>query len=193
LPVATSWLTGDAAQWAAQRAQQFAVRSPEYVDPGQMFDWWEARRTTARLAMTAALAASFGLQLHDPYADLRVLELCLAIPSRLREPAGSFKPLVTQTLADLLPRDLTSRTSKDTLGIGDAVQRGLRHNASTVRALIASESSQLIRAGLIDRAAITRALELAIMGANVYTELDSLIAIELWLAKPREPWWKEGQ
>ena len=54
---------------------------------------------TARLAMTTAVASSYGIQLHDPYGDLRVLELCLAIASRQREPDGALKPLVTQTLA----------------------------------------------------------------------------------------------
>ena len=100
LPGAASWLTPDAAQLAAQRAQQLIGRSPEYVDPERIFDWWEARRMTARLAMTTAVASSYGIQLHDPYGDLRVLELCLAIASRQREPDGALEPLVTQTLAN---------------------------------------------------------------------------------------------
>ena len=192
LPGAVSWLTAHAAELVACQAEQLANRPPEYTDPERTFDWWSVRRISARTGMLGAVAASYGIELHDPYGDLRVLELGLAIPSHLREPRGSFKPLARE-FADLVPPELAARKSKDRLVIHDAWQFGLQRHASTLRALVASDSSQLVRAGLIDRGAISEALEEAIIGARYHAELVTLIEIELRLAKPRQTWWKDSQ
>jgi asparagine synthase (glutamine-hydrolysing) len=193
LPRAAGWLTAEAKDLVARRLEALVEEPSDYHSPEQAFDWWEARRASTKNAATRALAALHGIEVHAPYRDLRILDLVFGLPGYLREPPGTFKPLVTQELADALPPALTSRRSKDGLVINDAAQRGIRRNAPVLRELIASDASILVRAGLLQRSAVGQALDATIAGAaRHFPDLDRLTGIAVWLAKPRQPWWEEN-
>jgi asparagine synthase (glutamine-hydrolysing) len=191
---AAGWLTDDAADWVVLQLEQLAHTAPEHNDPERAGDWWEVRQAAARTAGFEAFAASHGIVIHAPFCDSRLLDACLALPGRKREPFGSFKPLVTEACADLIPAALAQRTAKDDLGMSRAVRRGLRRHSHTIRELI--DGSALISAHLLDGFAVRSRLESLIAGADDDVDsLNQLIVAELWLTQQhhrRQAWWEEN-
>jgi asparagine synthase (glutamine-hydrolysing) len=188
---AVHWLTDEAASGAVRRLEQLIAEPPEFTDPERAFDWWEARRGADATAAISAIARNEGIQPLSPYRDTRIVDLCLALAGPLREPAGTFKRLVTEELGDLLPAALAARRSKDNLVVDDDAQAGMRRHAAVLRELIASDSSALVRAGLVDRRRVNDALGAMLTGRRgLFPAVDRLIAISVWLTKPRQTWWE---
>ncbi len=192
---AAGWLTRDAAAQVSQRLERLANETPDYAHPEQSLDWWEATRSAASTAAIRAVAWNLGIEHFTPFWHNRILDLCLSLPGYVREPAGSFKPLVRTGLADLLPPALAERDYKDGLVQTNTAHQGLRRHARALRELIASDSSALIKAGMFERRLVSARLEEMIDGSDMNTtSLRKLIAAEIWLAQQdlrRETWWTE--
>jgi asparagine synthase (glutamine-hydrolysing) len=189
-------LTPEAARWASERLEQLAEQPPEQPDPARTIDWWVARRAVSRLSAVEALAASYGIAIHTPYLQTWTLDTCLLrLIGERREPAGTFKPLATEQLASLIPAALASTTSKDRLRSRGGIQLGLRQHEDQLRALIASDDSYLVRAGLLKRSAIADRLGTLLSGSDsTIRSLLLVVAAELWFAQRDlrlNTWWEE--
>lgn len=57
-------------------------------------------------------ASPFGVEVRHPFLDRRLVELMLAIPSRLRSQPGCYKPFLRRALDGLLPERVRTRTDK---------------------------------------------------------------------------------
>jgi asparagine synthase (glutamine-hydrolysing) len=190
---AASWLTGDAANRLGWQLTQLAECTPEHASVQSAHDWQGIRRCAETIASLRVLAASFGITLHTPWLDNRVLSWWDALPGWEREPAGEFKPLLVQ-LAKRLPPGLMKIGRKDTLGVDMAHRVGLRRNAERLHDLIGS--SALIEAESFRRAAVEGAVDRAIAGVeDAPMSLQAFVAAELWLAQldvRPETWWRKA-
>lgn len=91
-------------------------------------------RQVARTAHTEAqLADRFGIAMHNPYLDARVLDTVLTIPANSRTSAYRYKPLLREAIAGLVPEPVRLRGAKGVFA-GDH-HRGLRANLRSVLAL----------------------------------------------------------
>jgi asparagine synthase (glutamine-hydrolysing) len=60
-------------------------------------------------------ASPFGIEVRHPFLDRRLVELMLAIPSRLRSQPGCYKPFLRRAIEGLLPERVRTRTDKTAL------------------------------------------------------------------------------
>jgi asparagine synthase (glutamine-hydrolysing) len=188
-------LTEAAAEWVAQQLDELADRTPEHPEPERALDWWEARRSAGGSAATRQLADGLGISLRTPYEDARILDLCLSLGGHEREPEGTFKPLATSGLADVLAPELARRGAKDRLLVTHASRRGIRRHRREIRGLVASDSSALVTAGVLDRRPVSTRLEALVDGSDTNaSSLKDLVAVEVWAATRdlrRTTWWEE--
>ncbi|MGH3899254.1 MAG: asparagine synthase-related protein [Pseudonocardiaceae bacterium] len=80
----------------------------------------------ARLRADAQLAEFHGIPLHNPFIDSRVIDVSLSVPLDQRPGPADYKPILRESVRDLLPTVLAARTTK-----GDATAdryHGLRAN-----------------------------------------------------------------
>jgi asparagine synthetase B (glutamine-hydrolysing) len=190
---ASGWLTDSAAEWVADRLKRLSDDGCPYPDPLLAREWERIHWAAVKIAGLRSLAASVDLELELPYLDNPILELWEALPGYLREPEGTFKPLVTLGMAGMLPAAITDLRRKDRLGIDNAHFGGIARHADAVWRIV--DSSVLIEHGVFDRAAVSARFELMLTGTD--TALGAtreFLASELWLAGVdlrRQTWWQE--
>jgi asparagine synthase (glutamine-hydrolysing) len=194
LTAAAGWLTPAAVELAIAQLLDLANVPPVHASAERAYDWREAADLSQRSAAFFEIAREEGIEVHNPYLDASVLDSCLALAGRLREPRRTFKPLVTVGLADLLPPPVAAISSKDGLFPDDGSALGLRRHADAVRALV--DSSQLVHAGLFDKRRVGELLETMVVGGEGdFTALRTLVGIEVWLAHglaaKADTWWEE--
>jgi asparagine synthase (glutamine-hydrolysing) len=189
---ASGWLTPSTAEWISHRLLQLAENGIEHDGPAAMHDWQSVRRCASNIAGARSVAHDLGITIHTPFLDNEMLRQCLGLAGHLREPFGSFKPLVTEAMADLLPAPIARRRTKD--GIRNTVQKGLSQNAGPLRRLVAS--SQLCEQGILVQPAVSERFERMIHGVDTMAaSVSRFVAAELWirgLDLSRTSWWEEN-
>ncbi|MFF3431447.1 asparagine synthase-related protein [Streptomyces sp. NPDC002602] len=129
----------------------------------------------------------WGLPMHAPFLDTRIVDICHAVPAWERRRPGDFKPLARAALTGLVHAPVLSRRTKTPFtGIYD----GLRVNAPALRGLLTG--STLAESGLIDTSAVLSSLDRTIHGSPAdLVSLHTLVAIEVWLMnRPSfDDWW----
>jgi asparagine synthase (glutamine-hydrolysing) len=176
---ATRRLLAAAAQRAAAEPDplpglDFAVRSA--VD--------EIREVARTAAADAQLAATCGIDLHNPFLDPLVVDAVLTTPLDRRPALHAYKPHLARALADLLPPETAARTSK---GSFDADHfSGLRANLSELSTLA---DGYLAALGLLHPGRFRQHLERAAAGLPMpLATLEQALAAEAWLtAYHRDP------
>lgn len=149
-------------------------------------------RFVARSAHAEAqLAATCGIDLHNPYLDSRVLETVLAVPAWLRCSPRVYKPMLADATAGLLPETVRRRMTKGVF-VGDHHQ-GLRANLNAVLDL---PNGHLAEHGLIEPEAVRAAIRAASLGLETtWSHLQPLLCAELWLrsiaAAPTVDWTRQ--
>jgi len=148
----------------------------------------EARFVARTAHAEAQLADTFGICLHNPYTDARVLDTLLAAPSWLRASPTRYKPLLSDATVGLLPPAVHARGAKG-IFVGDHHQ-GLRAQLDPVMRLI---DGQLASLGLIDPRKVRAVLRRAAAGLTTpWGSISALVAAEAWLraidAEPRIEW-----
>lgn len=130
-----AWAEPTARRLLAQAARE-AVDAPDTL-PGLdssvrvLVD--EIREVARTAAADAELAASCGINLHNPFLDATVMDSVLRTPIDQRAPLHDYKPQLSQAMAGLLPPAVAARTTK---GSFDADHyAGLRANLPDLRAL----------------------------------------------------------
>ncbi|MFJ9188570.1 asparagine synthase-related protein [Streptomyces anulatus] len=187
---AARWLTPGGRTALAGFIGARAQSADPTTGPGALRERLALEATGAEHANLDTLArARWGLPVHAPFLDTRVVDICLAVPAWERRRPGDFKPLARAALTGLVHnRVLARRTKTAFTGVYD----GLRSNAPALRTLLTG--SVLAESGLIDLTAVLASLDRTANGSPAdLGSLHTLIAVELWLAnRPASPgaWWE---
>ncbi|MFG2564715.1 asparagine synthase-related protein [Streptomyces sp. NPDC048567] len=132
----------------------------------------------------------WGLPVHAPLLDNRVVHLCHAIPGWERTRPGAFKPLARAAFTGVVPDVLLERRTKTSFA--GSLYDGLRAHAPAVRRILSG--STLVQAGLLDRSRVLGALDAGVRGETFpMAALHGLVVTELWLALlplGRSAWWE---
>ncbi|WP_424213531.1 albusnodin/ikarugamycin family macrolactam cyclase [Streptomyces sp. BI20] len=142
-------------------------------------------REVARTAVAdVELAASCGIDLHNPFLDPSVVNAVLANPLERRPAVHAYKPLLIRAVGDLLPPAVAARTTKG--GFDADHYAGLRANLDDLAALADGHLAEL---GLIDPGHLRRHLRRAAAGIPMpLATLEQALTAEAWLvAHHREP------
>jgi asparagine synthase (glutamine-hydrolysing) len=169
------WLTARAMRLSATRSITIAMPNlPDHADR----DLVARTRFTARTAHTETqLADAFGIAMHNPYLDGRILDVVLGVPGWLRGSPRRYKPLLTVATAGLLPETVRQRAAKGTFA-GDHHQ-GLRRNLDHVLELA---DGRLADCGLITPERVRAEIRTAASGLPIrWGHLQRVLAAEIWL------------
>ncbi|MEU5331411.1 asparagine synthase-related protein [Streptomyces parvus] len=187
---AARWLTPGGRTALARFIGARAQSADPTTGPGALRERLALEATgTEHANLDTISRARWGLPVHAPFLDTRVVDICLAVPPWGRRHPGDFKPLARAALTGLVHhRVLDRRTKTPFTGVYD----GLRANAPALRALLAG--SVLAGSGLIDVTAVLASLDRTVNGSPAdLGSLHTLIAAEVWLANRAvhlDAWWE---
>lgn len=137
----------------------------------------EIREVARTAAADATLARARGVALHNPFLDASVVDAVLRTPIDLRPAVHAYKPVLGRALADLLPAEVASRTTK---GSFDADHyTGMRANLPD---LLTLATGHLAEYGLIRPGTFRVALRQAAAGIPMsLAAIEQALAAEVWL------------
>jgi asparagine synthase (glutamine-hydrolysing) len=121
------------------------------------------------------MAMAHAVELRFPFLDHRVIELCNALPSRLKMPGLREKALLKRAVADILPYSVLRRPKQPYRAPVQSVVRRLAET-SDVRDALAPR--QVAAEGLFRDAAVSKVLERARSDSHL-GETDAMAAIGL--------------
>lgn len=131
------WLTEHAARLVSGRnaPDPLAARARRPSQYASLFSPFQA------LSPREAFHANgCGVEIRDPYRDLRLVEFALAIPAHLLQRVGRSKRILRDAMAGLLPDEVVTRTVETPLG--PLYRKGLlEREAETVRSLLESRDA----------------------------------------------------
>ncbi|MFE2375921.1 albusnodin/ikarugamycin family macrolactam cyclase [Streptomyces sp. NPDC059398] len=170
-----SWLTHQATVVAESViSPETDVDSLSYTDRHLLR---EARYVGRTAASENQLAATYGIEMHNPYTDARVLEAVLSVPASERWSARRYKPLLTDAVTGLLPDRVVRRGSKGLFAVDH--HHGLRANQAAVLELADGHLADLC---LVRPAVLRSLLRRAVLGVEIpWGLLEPLFGAELWL------------
>jgi asparagine synthase (glutamine-hydrolysing) len=124
-------------------------------------------------------AQRYGLEVHSPYLDKRVIEACLQAPAYARALPGKFKYILQKAFSDVLPDALLSRTSKS--AYDGEMYRGLRTSLNEITSLV-TDNCRLADLGVIEPRRVLQELYTLDMGKQgMMAAIERVIAAEMWL------------
>ncbi|WP_165906287.1 asparagine synthase-related protein [Streptomyces sp. Z26] len=136
-----------------------------------------ARRTGASVRQANRVNAGCGPPLSAPFLDDHVLDAALSVRLEDRHAPWPRKPLLTTAMRGVVPDELLDRTSRGPSAAD--LRAGLgRHRAELLDLF---DGSELARHGLIDDAALRRALLRPHRDDDTLYGLDATLACETWL------------
>ncbi|MGH3755551.1 MAG: albusnodin/ikarugamycin family macrolactam cyclase [Pseudonocardiaceae bacterium] len=175
---ATGWTTAQ----ARDRARRLAARAAQTVEScaGAATPWVIAE-TMGQIGRTARadaqLAELHGIPLHNPLIDSRVIDVSLSVPLDQRPGPADYKPILRESVRDLLPTMLAARTTK-----GDATAdryHGLRANLDHLHELA---DGHLAALGLVHPGKLRDSLTRAAAGlSGGFAPIDPAVTAETWL------------
>lgn len=137
----------------------------------------EARYVGRTAAAESQLATAFGIEMHNPYTDARLVEGVLAAPSLDRWSAHRYKPLLADAVKDLLPEEVVQRGAKGLFAVDH--HHGLRANEARVLDLADGHLGDL---GLVRPAVLRSLLRRAMLGVDIpWGLIEPVLGAELWL------------
>ncbi|MFG2747473.1 albusnodin/ikarugamycin family macrolactam cyclase [Streptomyces xanthophaeus] len=142
-------------------------------------------REVARTAVPdAELAATCGIDLHNPFLDPSVMDAVLRNPLDRRPPIHAYKPLLVRAVGDLLPPAVAARTTKGAFEADHYT--GMRTNLDGLQALAGGHLAAL---GLLEPASFRRHLRHAAAGVPMpLATIEEALMVEAWLhAQHRDP------
>jgi asparagine synthase (glutamine-hydrolysing) len=173
------WCTEDARHRAADIAMATADRAEPAPHAGAA-----TRVTTAimaRVGRTAhadvQLAGAYGVPLHNPFTDSRLIDSYLSIPLDDRPGPADYKPILRAALTDVFPTALANRRTKGSF-TADFYQ-GMRANLPT---LLDLADGRLAELGLVNAAELRTTLKNVSVGVPLaFSAVEPAIAAEAWL------------
>lgn len=155
------------------------------------YDWLTGGWTALWHASYDALAGWLGMQWRDPYADRRLVDFMLRVPTRLLVRGGRHKHLLREALLGLLPEPVRLRYQKT--DVTRTVELGLRERE---RAALSGwiEGSRAAAQGWVHLPIARRAWRRYQLGAvDDYQPLVDLLNLEGWLRAPADVFDEAGQ
>lgn len=128
-----------------------------------------------------AAAAAAGVEPRYPFADRRLVELCLALPPEQRLRDGLTRSILRRAMADRLPPALLARPGKARLG-DNFVRLLFERDRDVLRRIVYEDAPRA--ADLLDVPALQQAVERADREAGVRSEL----ALPVWRAATLARW-----
>ncbi|MEV6248616.1 albusnodin/ikarugamycin family macrolactam cyclase [Streptomyces sp. NPDC051742] len=183
-------IPGWAAPAAVGRVAEAAAQAAAASDPLHKLDaslhtLVDEIREVARTARAdAELAASCGVDLHNPFLDPSVIDAVLRNPLERRPSVHGYKPLLVRAVGDLLPPAVAARTTKGSFEADHFT--GMRENLDD---LLALGDGRLASLGLLDPTRFRRCLRHAAAGVPMpLATLEQALMVEAWLhAHHRDP------
>lgn len=181
----------ETALWAHVRQSSWSTVIKEALAPSSesLHTRFELRTGNQQATMNALLAAgrtaradgqlarTCGVDLHNPYFDSRLINLCLSVPSRRLPGPARYKPIMAKAMRDLFPANLTGRTTK-----GDACPDhfgGLRRALPDIRRLMRGHLADL---GLLDPEHFDGLLTETAAGIHSQIHpVEAAVSLEAWL------------
>jgi asparagine synthase (glutamine-hydrolysing) len=188
-----SWLTPTAAKEMSEMLKEYAHADTSPLPDAEKHAWYDMHRLAYQLAGSSEHARSRGITLHYPFFDNNVVATCLALPGWKRQPYGTFKPLITKGMKDLLPSTLTSRRTKGSTNSNNRAMYQTHYE--TLLELV--RSSRLVQENIMDGSAVETSFQRLATGLRVSGfSFFSFLSRELWLNQldldPRTWWEEEG-
>lgn len=177
--VRPAWATPAARELAATLAIEVAAR-PDPM-PQQDFSAYLTAELMADVGRSShadvQLAEHYGIALHNPIIDSRVINTYLSSSLDQRPGPADYKPMLRRAMLDLFPPALAARTSKGSFT--SDYYEGLRANIDELGSLVDGHLAVL---GLIDPAQFRRTLERAAAGVDAaFAVIEPVIVAEVWL------------
>lgn len=174
----TAWATGDA--WSTL----IDAGANEARAPGG-----SVQRTVAAMQLVGRtaradvqVAEQYNVQVHNPFADVQVIEAATSVAAPLRCSPYGYKPLLVAAMDDLLPGPVAHRFTKGNFLAEHYL--GLRHNLAALKDLA---HGRLAAEGLVAPDRLDRLLEHAAAGLPVaFSKFEPLLAAEVWLRAVEE-------
>ncbi|MEU9333011.1 albusnodin/ikarugamycin family macrolactam cyclase [Streptomyces sp. NPDC048290] len=144
----------------------------------------EIREIARTATADAVLARSCGIDLHNPFLDAVVVDAVLRTPLDRRPAIHEYKPLLRRAMADLLPPEVSARTTKGSFEADHYT--GMRANLPE---LIPLADGYLASYGLLAPDRFRRCLREAAAGVPMpLATVEQALMAEAWLvAHHREP------
>jgi asparagine synthase (glutamine-hydrolysing) len=173
-------LTATMRRQLAEHAEQLADTQPRpHSDMATAESLEELRATSESLFYLRRRAAAFGIELHAPFLDHRVIRSTLQTPAHMRTQPGAFKYILPQAFGEHLPAALRSRTSKSNFS-GESY-RGLRASWDDVLRLF-TQDCHLAGLGIIEpRHVIDELYRLDTGQAGLLGPVRQIIQAEQWV------------
>ena len=120
---------------------------------------------------------AFGIEARVPFLDVRLVELAVRLPDRLRIDHGTTKAILRRAMADRLPRDVLAR--RDKLGFVAPQRAWLTAGRAEVGALL--RQGQVVERGWVGSVEVDRVLTRGLSGGRATEQLWRLFITEAWL------------
>jgi asparagine synthase (glutamine-hydrolysing) len=120
---------------------------------------------------------AFGIEARVPFLDVRLIELAVRLPDRLRINRGETKVVLRRAMDGRLPAAIVGR--RDKLGFAAPQRDWLTGGADDVEALL--REGQLARRGWVAPAEIERVMANGLRGGRKTEQLWRLFIVESWL------------
>jgi asparagine synthase (glutamine-hydrolysing) len=120
---------------------------------------------------------AFGIEARVPFLDVRLVELAVRLPDRLRIDRGTTKVALRRAMKDRLPQAVNTR--RDKLGFVAPQQAWLADGAAQVAGLL--RGGQVVQRGWVAPGEVERVLARGLSGGRRTEHLWRLFITEAWL------------
>lgn len=120
---------------------------------------------------------AFGIEARLPFLDVRLVEMAVRLPDRLRLNRGITKAILRRAMYDRLPTAILDR--RDKRGFDAPQQAWLAGGRLQIRDLL--EFGQVCARGWVERSEIERVLAGGFSGGRATEQLWRLFITEVWL------------
>jgi len=135
------------------------------------------------VSLSASLARDMRLEVRDPYADLRIIELLLSFPPSVQIRQGTTKFLLREATRGILPEPVRTRTTKGR--IARVILEGIYRHAGTLNPLI--QNLPEVLSPYIDKEHLAHSFRNVVLGGPVHQpSLLSTLGLVVWAH--RLPW-----
>ena len=122
--------------------------------------------------------AKYGIGFADPFSDLRLVELALALPQAvINRPGDQSKPLLRNAMRGIMPEP--ARTGADKILPTPLYERGLRLAAPTIHGLLIDARTE--QRGWVDAAALRAHYDAWLTGRPLDPAFWYALSVERWL------------
>ena len=124
------------------------------------------------------VGGALGVAVHAPFLDAEVIRTALSVPPQTRTEPWSYKPLLGEAMAGLVPAEVRRRRTKGDYSAED--YRGARNSATALHGLL--RDSRLADLGVIEPGKVEPVLDRMTSGIAVpMGPINMLLATEVWL------------